>query len=75
MLYPERQPHTSSALPQWPSQEPGQGKTIQDGLNAPRPLLTGLLDWVCPFALHTLSTWHLCGALGTVTQDGTDTLL
>lgn len=48
---------------------------MQDGLNAPRPLLTGLLGWVCPFALHTLSTWHLCGALGEVTLDGTDTLL
>lgn len=65
MLDPESQPHTSSALPQWPradqltgcklqmatrsqlpsglSQEPRQGKTIRDGLNASRPLLTGLL--------------------------------
>lgn len=66
---------THSQLPSGLSQESGQGKTVQDGLNAPRPLLTGLLGWVCPFALHTLSTWHLCGALGEVTLDGTDTLL
>lgn len=66
---------THSQLPSGLSQKPGQGKTIRDGLNASRPLFTGLLGWVCSFPLHTHSTWHPCGALSIVTLDGTDTPL